>query len=266
MDSILVNAICYNNFSDIKPFVEAFTSYSCDYYNININIINNGKEIPNDILCYLNEIENLKVISGHGNVGYFPGAKLGLNIEKTQYNHMIVCNMDLTISEDFFKEFSLVNITGIIAPQIYSSFEKKDRNPKIVARYNKKQIRKFEFLYAVPYFHFFYKNSVYKLKGLIKSKKSRKTTSCDIYAPHGSFIVFSNNNQFWDEYLSYPIFLFGEEIFIGEIAMKNKDRVTYLPSMKVYDRDHGSTGLESETFIRKNNLFAIQYLKDRFWS
>ncbi len=265
MKKVLVNAVCYNNFDTIVEFVNGFSGIdgAIEYH---INIINNGRDIPDSILKELEDKSNVTLLSGHGNIGYFPGALVGLNNVSNieSYNCMIVCNMDLRVDEKFSSVLSACNTSGVIAPKIFSTHENRDRNPKVVNRYTRADIKKFKLMYSIPYAMMLYSKTIY---GIRKNKtKSVDVKDNDIYAPHGSFIIFNENLHSWFDYLSYPVFLFGEEIHVGEVAIANKERVTYCKDIIVIDEDHGSTGLESEHFIRKNNLIAVEYLLKKYWS
>lgn len=263
MKKILINAICYNNFSDVETFIDS-VKYDSTFYTL--NIINNGNPLPEDILKRLSFFDNVNVISGHGNIGYFPGAHLGLQSIETfsDYDTMIVCNLDLKLDENFFLNLNTYNSEAILAPSIYSEFEKRDRNPKVIQRYTKEKINKIINFYSVPFLHTIYKAFYYNIFK-IKNRKAYDK-GMEFYAPHGSFIIFDGNSHLWREFTSYPVFLFGEEIFVAEVARKHNQPVIYAKDLLVIDRDHASTSLEGERFLRLHNLKAMQYLKNEFWS
>jgi len=70
--------------------------------------------------------------------------------------------------------------------------------------------------------------------------------------------------KFYSEF-DYPVFLFGEEIYFGEIAKKNNLGVRYMPEIKVIDYDHASTkklGSKSNRY----NYDAINKLIGMFYN
>ena len=271
---ILIVSVCYNNFSDalvyIKSLEKAIT-IDLSIKKINFYLVNNGVEFSKLEINLLKEINLIEVciIENRGNVGYFPGCFIGLQEainEYESYDILIVSNVDLKVSEDIFSKLALLRIryekcNVVLAPSIISLSENKDRNPKVLNRFTKKEMKKYLFLYWIPYLHYFYKRTLYKFK----KYNDLLLSGAPIYAPHGSFIIFLNGRKLWNDFLSYPIFLFGEEIHIGEQALINNIPIYYHQELKIIDSDHASTGKENEFFIRKHNYKAINYLINRYW-
>ena len=271
---LLITCVCYNNFPDALSYIESLSKSLSKTSNIEIldlYLVNNGIAFTTEEIKKIStpDMFNVNIVENPSNNGYFPGCFAGYNQSLkngVDYNAMLISNVDLQVEPSFFNE--LVSLESyyqstpvIIAPSIISLSEKKDRNPKIKARFSKKQMHKYLFLYAIPYLHYLYTKTVYKLK---RNKKSAINNTA-IYAPHGSFVVFLQGAKQWKDFLDYPVFLFGEEIHIGEIARFNNIPVKYHTELKIVDSDHASTGKESSRFIRKHNLKAIQYLINKYW-
>lgn len=275
MLNILIKSVCYNNFSDAYQYVQSLSRALTDAslpILVEFQLVNNGNSFNREELDLINSVPSLNItyIENPLNSGYFPGcmyANKELVDTEGRYDVLIISNVDLEVDKSFFAILASIKDSYkdspvILAPSIYSLSEDKDRNPKILKRFTKKQMQKYLFLYAVPYLHHFYKKTLYKLKRIDSAEALSGQT---IYAPHGSFIVFNGGQQYWKDFLSYPVFLFGEEIHIGEQAIKHQISVRYQPELKVIDSDHASTGKENESFIRKHNYNAISYLYDRYW-
>lgn len=272
--NILITCVCYNNFRDAFTYIESLSkalSISKSVIKVDLYLVNNGVPFEAEQREEIVTVELLDVIlvENKTNDGYFPGClkgyKQSLSTQK-KYDVMLVSNVDLEVSEDFFNQLILINdkyqkTPTIIAPSILSLSENKDRNPKVKTRFTKKQMQKYLLLYAIPYLHLIYKKTAYKLNKSIKNIENGST----IYAPHGSFIVFVGGSEFWQDFLNYPVFLFGEEIYIGEQSNVNNILVRYHTELKVIDSDHASTGKENEHFIRKHNFQAIRYHYNRYW-
>jgi len=272
---ILITCVCYNNFSDAHSYLKSLSTsleMSPEVELVDFYLINNGTKLSSEqkeaisTQCSI----NVFVVENQINNGYFPGCLNGyirsLNKGK-QYYAMLVSNVDLEVDADFFKQLVMLSSTyrnepTIIAPSIVSLSENKDRNPKVLTRFTKRQMQKYLFLYSIPYLHTLYKKTVYKSK----PRTTALANGSSIYAPHGSFIVFLSGATYWQNLLNYPVFLFGEEIYIGEQARIHGIPVKYHRELKIIDSDHASTGKENEGFIRKHNLKAIRYLYKRYWN
>ena len=86
-----------------------------------------------------------------------------------------------------------------------------------------------------------------------------------IYAPHGSFVIFTHkfikkNNKF-----NYPMFLFGEEIYVAEKSREYNLDVIYLPDLVVFDDEHVSTSLMRPEIYRSYNYKALSYILRHFY-
>ena len=98
-------------------------------------------------------------------------------------------------------------------------------------------------------------------------KRNNKVVSImneNIYAPHGAMFIF-NDLDFFKNLKSFPCFLFGEEIFIAEEAIKNNTLIYYKPSIKVYDVRHASISLLSNKFKRDLYYKSIDYLLKSYY-
>lgn len=271
---ILITCVCYNNFKDAICYINSLihSLKIATTVEVDIYVVNNGVAFTEEEKNSFIDSNQLKifVVENQENNGYFPGCLKGFNASLTnnkKYDAMFVSNVDLQVSGDFFTEFYSLNSSYqsssvIIAPSIRSIAEEKDRNPKVLTRFTNKQMQKYLFLYTIPYLSYFYKKTFYKNK---KSNLSVVDSNNAIYAPHGSFIIFWGGNESWKHFLEYPIFLFGEEIYIGEESRKKDIPIYYHPTLKIIDSDHASTGKENERFIRKHNFKAISYLFKRYW-
>jgi len=272
---VLITCVCYNNFSDALDYINSLSTSLVTapaVEVVDLYLVNNGAEFTPEQIAEIStpDLFNVIVVENQANNGYFPGCLKGYTQSLTNgkhYDAMFVSNVDLEVEADFFEQLLILNFSYkqvpiIIAPSIVSLAENKDRNPKVKSRFSKKQMQKYLFLYAIPYLHSFYKKTVYKSK----PSSVKMPNGSTIYAPHGSFIVFLGSAKYWQNMLEYPVFLFGEEIYIGEQASKYDIPVKYHAELKVIDSDHASTGKENEGFIRKHNFKAISYLFNRYWN
>ena len=87
----------------------------------------------------------------------------------------------------------------------------------------------------------------------------------DVYAGHGSFMIFTKAFFLKKPKLQYPVFLFGEEIYFAELMRSYSLKVTYIPRLKVFDKEHISTSKMKSDFYYKCNREAIKYLISTFY-
>ena len=88
------------------------------------------------------------------------------------------------------------------------------------------------------------KKSINKIKQKLLGNDGENTNHKrrNIYAPHGSCIIFHKNYFEKGGNLKHISFLFGEEIFVAETLLKLKLEAWYEPALIVSDYEHASTG------------------------
>ena len=201
--------------------------------------------------------------SKDNNPGYFGAIKkLMADIEVKDYDYTIISNVDLMVEEDFFVKlanYKSEENTGWIAPQIWSNLEKRDRNPKILERYSPRKLSILKLFYQFPILDTLYTHTVYR------QKKYESHPAGRIYAGHGSFIILTKEYFRKCGKIDYPVFLFCEEIYLAEMCQKAGLSVEYVPSMKVIDTEHASTGRMSHRFYCRCNYEAMQYIIKTFY-
>lgn len=267
---ILFLCVNYNTLQETCEYLNSINNSYNKYPIIKLDIIiaDNSLKKENIELKDISSNINVKHLASEINRGYFGAIQWSIdesNIDLKKYDYIITSNVDIKIEEDFFLKLSSQKYpedTGIIAPAIFSKHENCDRNPKILSPLTKMDMLKYKILYSIPYLHFIYSKYIYaKKKNFIKKNHERK----EIYAPHGSFMIFCNKFFQAGGNLNYPCFLFGEEIFFAEISKTLKLKVFYDPQLIVEDKDHVSTSLMKSNILRKYNLESITYLKNTFF-
>lgn len=198
------------------------------------------------------------------NVGYLGGALGVINSIKTEeYDFVAISNVDLKMDESFLhvlKDVKKDNHIAWIAPRIYSKEEDRDINPKVIERYSKRKLRLLYYMYKFPIFFYLYTATVYKRK-----KLAPKYDEMNIYAGHGSFMLLTR--QFFKDYkkIDYPVFLFGEELFLAELIRNKGLTVRYMPSLRIEDSEHVSTSKMKKGFYFKCNTESMKYILDTFY-
>lgn len=265
---VIVFCVNYNSYESMNRYLQS----------IDMACKNSEGEIQLTVVITDNS-ENKEKVSGNysftiekydcdENSGYFGGIEYGIKKHGSklrEYDYIIISNVDLEISEQFFSVLSLVkqeDKVACIAPSILSEKEKRDRNPKILSRPSKKKLQLQKLLYMYPILDKIYTIAFY-------SKRRNKVQNYPrgkIYAPHGSFMIFTRQFSDFIQTMDYPCFLFGEEVFIAENILKKELSVVYEPTLCVYDSDHVSTGMMKSKSYYKYNFLSVNMLLKEFFN
>lgn len=202
------------------------------------------------------------------NRGYFGGVEYAIkqsNVNLSEFDYIIISNVDLTIDKNFFVELLSADVdecVGCIAPSIFSLSDKRDRNPKIISRPSKKKLILQKLLYKYPILDWAYVNFFYAKR----RTKLQHHSEGYIYAAHGSFMLFTSKFASFLQTMNYPCFLFGEEIYLAEHLKKQGLKTLYIPKLKVYDSDHVSTSkMKSNAYYQYNYKSIDMLLKELFY-
>ena len=197
------------------------------------------------------------------NPGYFGAVRrLMTGVEVKNYDYVIVSNVDLTVEVDFLTklaDYDCAGDTGWIAPQIYSSYEDRDRNPGRMHRLSLNALRILKTVYRFPFLDTLYRHTLYR------RKRYQHHEAGTIYAGHGSFIILTRNYLERCGTIDYPVFLFCEEIYLAEMCRRNGLTVVYAPHMKVNDTEHVSVGQMSHSTYCRHNFEAVSYIIRHFY-
>jgi GT2 family glycosyltransferase len=250
----------YNYLDSINEAVQKVKNELAVEVMISDNTTDNYEDINTEKYTHI----TVKSFPLHYNWGYLGGiSEIIKNIPEIRFNeyvYIIISNVDILLPHDFFERLMDCNFNenvAWIAPQIYSQKEKRDRNPKILRRPDIKHINKLQLLYTYPLLYKVYTAIFYK----IKYRNSGISNRGEIYAGHGSFMIFSGDFFERNRDFKYPSFLFGEELFLAELVRNSNAIVFYEPTIVVNDIDHTSTGKLKRTEYCKMNYDALTKIK-----
>ena len=207
-----------------------------------------------------------QLIVSASNTFYWGGVALALDTLDLNYANgpswIIACNNDILFTQQNFLERLIAldpDKYPVIGPTIFSSITGKNLNP-----YMDQPIRRLEKIYL----SLFYINYVtarimqISLKWLKKLLATLKRPSPSkikkIYAPHGSFVIFSNQYFKRGGWIDSNYEMYGEEVTTAEIAKKNKIPIFFVPDLKVLHVIHSST--TSHSWKREFNYAKTAYL------
>lgn len=207
----------------------------------------------------------VKVFAYNKNLGYFGAVKrMMMETKPEEFDFVIISNVDVVLKADALSVLlgsygGNCQCIGWIAPQIYSEAEHRDRNPKIVNRYTLGRLKMLRMMFKYPMLRYLYNNTFYKRKKLQTHEPGV------IYGGHGSFIILTKEYIEQCGKIDYPIFLFGEELYLAEQCRSKGLTVVYDPQIKIVDMEHSSTGKMTSRFYNRCNVEALEYIIRAFY-
>ena len=242
--------------------------------NVYVTIVDNGSKDTSLLNKVVMKYNNVSIYTPEANAGYFGGAYQGLQYYMSANSHpdaVIICNTDITLeSENFIPQLQAMSGNSdfdIMGPDVYSTFLKYHQNPYILKRISSNRIKLYKFVTSNSFFY-----AVFTLLHLLKSKLVKSNTqtaihhTIDTYAIHGSFVIF--NKSYFDKggSIKYPSFLFGEELFVAETAIKLGLKTIYCPALKINHFQNTTTGtFKSGRAVRLLHQ-SYSYLLDSFFT
>lgn len=263
MINVLIVAVNYNSYKELEGYLRTIEDAASGVENVTVDVTiadNSSNYVDVEASRYRHiVIRQIKF----DNIGYLGAAQKVVNESAEEYDYVAISNVDLKIGAGFFRELSnhkQDDKTAWIAPSIYSHDENRDRNPKVLERYSKRKLQLLYYMYRYPVLFYLYTATAYKRK-----KLAPHYDEMDIYAGHGSFMLLTKN--FFRKYdkIEYPIFLFGEELYLAELVRKAGMHVRYMPNLKVEDNEHVSTSKMKKKFYFKCNTESIKYILETFY-
>ncbi len=102
------------------------------------------------------------------------------------------------------------------------------------------------------------------LRSSLAGKRPDEGAAGAIYAPHGAFLIFSRKYFEAGGFLDDQLFLFGEEISVGEICRNLGLAVFYDPSLSVIHNEHQSTGVGMTRTKFKYHRQSIRHVLSKY--
>ena len=228
-----------------------------------VEVITVDNSVPAEVISYAPKGFVLHTLASGENKGYFGAVRLGMEqFSPMTYDYVIISNVDVVMDKAFFSQLmgtAVDDKTGWIAPQIYSDAEHRDRNPKIMRRYAKRKLQVLKIKFRFPLVNWIYNHTLYKSKKLMSHERG------EIYAGHGSFIILTKRYFEACGIINYPVFLFCEEIYLGEVCQQHGLKVIYEPGIRVNDAEHASTGTFRRSKYCRYNFEALSYILKTYY-
>lgn len=272
----------YNNYQDTIALVRSVNSQVWSSVT-KVYVVDNNS--INDSLQKLYELAieiDFKLIESKKNLGFARGNNLGISSAIDDGFGFVVCaNSDTILEKDsffldtLFKVFEEKEKVAIIAPNIINQ-EGSFQNPFKIKRFSIIEIIKFKLfyitnLYKLYYFlrvNIFYRIITYFAKkrklSLLEISKSNSTSQY-IYAPHGSFIIFTPLFFKYYKGLDNNTFLFCEEYILAEMLHKKGLKCWFETNLKVVHNESksidylGMSYKEKVKFTLKHTFKSCKY-------
>lgn len=236
--------VAFNNEDEICHFVEKELLPSQHEF-LHILVVNNsGGNGLSRLLA-----ANVEVLVSDKNLGYLGAANYAKSYYFSKFgipDLFILSNSDLTFvhRDAVLKIKNLESDFELGGPAIASADTHYALNPFMIKRISKSKIRFLIFIYSIYLFYLVYQLlSVFKRKIFGRKQEETKGRDDNIYAIHGSLMIMSRTFFQKGGHLDFKSFLYGEEIFLAELAHKGRMRVRYFPEIKVIHKEHTTTGL-----------------------
>jgi GT2 family glycosyltransferase len=226
-------------------------------------------------------LHKAEVLESSRNLGYFGAAHFALDHYLAGGhelpNWVIVCNHDVTIDDQEFLRKLLCEdyeAVGVIAPRIQNLPSYLDQNPFMrnrPGRFRWAQLRLVGSNYALATVWDWLWRRKSAFRSWFAARRTESTLQKNaerefIYAPHGSFIIFSRRFFEAGGYLDKNLFLYGEEISVAEICRLLSLPVIHEPALRVLHNEHQSTGNALNRFTHESQRKAIEYLTVRYFA
>lgn len=262
------------NFINSEPTKNLISSLENQLNNKSLKIFiadNNYSEKSKNSLLKIKKSSSLDIELHffRKNLYYWPALNKLIKIKKNSNlkkpDWIIVCNNDVTfIKKDFLiKLKNYVKDDCIIGPKIINE-KNENLNPFLKIPLTKSNIN-FWNIYFSSYFLSRIINLILKLKTFF-IKKSNTIKKMEVYAAHGSMIIFSYN--FFEDggYLDNNFKMYGEEITNAEISKNIGYKIIYDPEFEIFHKSHASTNLidsrELYKLAKKSHYYILKkYLK-----
>jgi len=270
MKKILIIAINYNSYDKLDSYLESIVNSikQCSIESMcNVQIVDNSTPHKN-FDYYKYSINNKLSINFEQseNLGYFGSALKQYNqFSHFVYDYVCISNVDLVVKHDFFDKLCSLTIednVAWIAPSIYSNYEDRDKNPQRIFRCSKNKLKLLYLLYTFPMMEVFYSKFLYPK---LNKNKNTENVYKQIYCGHGSFIILTKEFIKKNPEMHFPCFLFGEELFLGEIIRNEGLKVIYESSLKIFDDEHVSTSKLPSRNYYKYNRTSISWILRTFY-
>lgn len=267
---IVVSIVCYDNVDEVIAFSKQIERQTYKDKIILLVTCNYCKDLPElkqrlgclNLECHVYEPEK--------NWGYLKGCLYGIErfAKTSDYDWAVIANTDLYFYDiNFFEEMlKIVEDLEVacIAPNIVRKSNGHHQNPFAINRPSRFKVNLWRFVYSNIFIYKVY-FAVSHLKRLIKNEEAKNVESQYIYAPHGSIFALDFNSAHALIRENPNIFMYGEELLVGEVLRENKWKTYYIKELKVRHEENETTKFINDIRKQKWSKESFEYLYNRFF-
>lgn len=268
MKNLCLNFIIfYDNYLEVERYIENLNNVANSKVDLCIVVNKDSEKRANELLKkeYKN-IPSIEMKDYGENIGYLNAMIQSMPENVSDYQYYILSNTDIEyVTTNFFDKLDANvydNEIGCIAPSVYSFLTQSYSNPHYLSRISKKQMQRNIFIFKYPIIAKLY----FWLAGKkAHAKASSEKESCEVYSPHGCFMIFVNDFAMFITSQSYGVKMYSEESYVGEMLIKAGKKCYYDSSIKV---NHIESAVTSSLGMKnKSKMFAesLQYIYDLFY-
>lgn len=182
-----------------------------------------------------------------------------------EYDYCVISNVDLRLSQEFFKELISTPIAenvGWIAPEIYTASRQSHENPFMLNRPKLWRLYFWIFLYKFPKLFTIY----FTLGHAVAKNKTVFLQEMPIYAGHGSIMIFAKSFIINYHEGQFPAFMYGEEIYLAELVRRANLITVFKPNIIVNNIGGASSSKLSMKRMAKMSYIALTALQKMFFT
>lgn len=261
---IAIFCVNYHSYDSLRNYIDSIElSVLATSPKVDVELYVADNSCPSEQFNYTPKGFSMQIVPTGKNLGYFGAIRLLMKkFPPTKFDYSIISNVDVLLEKNTLSELAQTKhdpSVGWIAPTIFSKSMQSDWNPQAIERYSIQKLKSLRFLFKHPWL-LKLKQRLFHTYHFIKN-----CPSGSVYAGHGSFIILTKTFFQLCGIVNYPIFLYGEEIYLAELCRLHELRVIYSPQIRIIDIGRVSTKKISLHQFCKYNYEAINYIIHNFY-
>ncbi len=262
--TIAIYCVTYHSYDSLNNYLLSIDQAIEAANEVSVTVFVADNTMPAMAVHYTPQHFSLSIFPTGKNMGYFGAIRHAMLLENPfDFDYTIVSNVDVLLENDFFTSLAhhqTESETAWLAPTIWSRTLLFDFNPQTLNRYSLKKMKMLRLMFKFPILLWL------KQKLLHTYHDVKMSQSGSIYAGHGSFIILTKEFFRRSGIINYPLFLYGEEIYLAEECRKNNLTVEYTPDIRIQDIGKVSTGKFTSKQYCRYNYLAIDYIINTYYS
>jgi GT2 family glycosyltransferase len=254
MPDALIITVSYRGADSTRTFLESVSRLD-GFQRFHVIVVENGSGDGSvqQLRPLVAGCTNVELLESPQNRGYFGAAQWALAAHLAHHSlpdWVIVCNNDVVFDDpQFLRRLFEKNpaTAGVRAPAIISALTGHDANPSIRQRPSAFRMLRYR-IWLSNYYSMWLKHWLSPFVRKVRYRFSKRTpapgngVSQQIYAPHGSFLIFSRRFFEAGGFIDDGFFLYAEEFCVAEMCRHLGLPVIHDPELRVWHEEGQSTG------------------------